>query len=126
MCRSSKFHISLKRVGFAKKFPVFPGIRYYPAMNSTSPEELQAIVVLLFRRTFCISLCKIEDHDTSNLFFCAWSRSDGSCLAEDEVWCYSCCNRESENWVIDGKMPGDQRKGHNIFQLSQIVLFLFR
>lgn len=33
---------------------------------------------------------------------------------------------ESENWVIDGKMPGDQRNGHNIFQLSQTVLFLLR
>jgi len=35
-------------------------------VNSASPEELQAILDLLFSTTFCISLCKIED--SSNPF----------------------------------------------------------
>lgn len=78
-------------MGFARKLIVFPRVRYYPAMDSTGAEELQATVVLLFSRSFCISLCKMGDRDTSDLFSSAWSRSDGSGLAEDEAWCHPCC-----------------------------------
>lgn len=79
------------------RFPGFPRLRYCPAMNSGSPEELWSIAMILFIRISCISLGKIDDDEIPPCSPGLRAEVVASCLAG--VWCHPCCteSKKGEN-----------------------------